>query len=274
MIYVVLGMHKSGTTLVARLLDESGIHMGEFDARLGYGEGNKFERFEAQAANRQLLDGLLLPPVDHLIRRRFRPKFDAAGYPANQDSQAYVRRRALERRLETKAAARVVAPVIADCEARHDDWGWKDPRSCLTYPAWRASLPEHRLIVVYRGLGQVLQRSRGNARHPLRAARVLYNWTLYNYSLLRHLEASDQRCLVLRYEELMSGDEGLERLSDFIGRPLKDARDENLYRARVDEGPPAWTNTLAALLTRLPMTRALLPMSPRELEARLGGWAR
>jgi hypothetical protein len=38
MIYVVLGMHKSGTTLVSQLLHQSGISMGE-----DFGEGRDYD---------------------------------------------------------------------------------------------------------------------------------------------------------------------------------------------------------------------------------------
>ena len=36
MIYIVLGMHKSGTSLVARTLHASGVDMGEFNDSLDY----------------------------------------------------------------------------------------------------------------------------------------------------------------------------------------------------------------------------------------------
>ena len=264
MIYVVLGMHKSGTTLVARMLHESGIAMGAFDARLGYGEGNRFERWEAQQANRALLHGYQLPPLDYLVARPFRERLDAAGYPQNRDSQAYVRYRALARRLERKDAVECVHPVVARCQERDLDWGFKDPRTCLTFEAWRRCLPEHRLVVVYRGLGQVLERSRARADlHPLRMLRVVHAWCVHNWSILRILETSPAPRLVLRYERLMEGDEGLERLSRFAGRPLKDAREPRLYRARETSPVPDWSRVV----------RRFLPMAPDAIEARLGAIA-
>ena len=67
MIYVVLGMHKSGTTLISETLHESGINMGEFSdiqQGIGYDEGHKYERRETQQINRQILDGVLKAPFD------------------------------------------------------------------------------------------------------------------------------------------------------------------------------------------------------------------
>jgi hypothetical protein len=263
MIYVVLGMHKSGTTLVARLLHESGIDMGEFDHSLGYASGNTFERHETQAINRRLLRGLLLPPVDHLLRRRWRPAQNEAGYPANRDSQALIRYRALAKRLSRPDACEGVDAVIDGCRD-HADWGFKDPRTALTYPVWRERLPEHRLVAVYRGLAQTLQRARTGPRHPARSFRVLHAWTVHNWMILRAIEATDMPFIVLRYEELMAGDEGLKRLSEFAGRPLHDVRDPSLYRSRTVSDPPAWIRPL----------RPLLPIDPILLETSLGELAK
>jgi hypothetical protein len=260
-IYVVLGMHKSGTTLVARLLHESGISMGEFDPRLGYGEGNRCERLEAQQVNRDLLHGYQLPPLGYLIRRSRRARHDAAGYVQNRDSQAYVRHRALARRLARPDAPGRLREVIADCERRHEDWGFKDPRTCLTYPAWRRALPEHRLVVVYRGLGQVLERSGASGRHGLRALRIVHAWCVYNGAILRALEGGAAPSVVLRYESLMESGDGIEKLARFVGRPLKDTRDPALYRARESKPLPAWIRTLSPLL----------PVSPEEIDRRLSG---
>ena len=123
---VVLGMHKSGTSLVAQALHRSGIHMGDFQEHLDYDAGNKFEHHDFQAINRELLAPYLLPPLGHVLRRRGRSELDAAGHPRNQDSQAWIRRRAMEARMETgpvPAAARHLVEVL---EATHPAWGFKD----------------------------------------------------------------------------------------------------------------------------------------------------
>ena len=43
-IYVVLGMHKSGTTLISQILHHSGVNMGgaEIETSRSYDEGNKY----------------------------------------------------------------------------------------------------------------------------------------------------------------------------------------------------------------------------------------
>ena len=56
MVHVVLGMHKSGTTLVSQMLHQSGIAMvEEADAAAGYDDGNQWEREATKLVNHTLL---------------------------------------------------------------------------------------------------------------------------------------------------------------------------------------------------------------------------
>lgn len=55
MIYVIMGMHKSGTSLIAETLHKSGINMGYFDEQLSYDEANHYERWHTSELNHYLL---------------------------------------------------------------------------------------------------------------------------------------------------------------------------------------------------------------------------
>lgn len=230
MVVVVLGMHKSGTTLVSQTLHRSGIHMGDFDERIGYDQGNWFEREDFVAVNRCLLAPHLLPTlgarVDRLLHRRGR-----GGIAANRDSVALLgsfpdaASPALEQRMRQ---------LVARCEAAHEDWGFKDPRSCLTYPLWAPLLPDHRIVAVFRSYSDFVRRNRKgrNALNPPRWWRALRSWTDYNDAMAEALEATPRPKLVLRYDDLMSDPAAMERLSVFVGRPLVDSRRPELHRVR------------------------------------------
>jgi hypothetical protein len=231
MIYVVLGMHKSGTTAVAEILHRSGIDMGDFDPSQSYDEGNQYERVPTQSLNRRLLVKVLRPPLADRVRQRVRPRFTADGRPFNRDSLARVGSAPIE---ASPALLAEMREVVAQTQARHADWGFKDPRNCLTYSLWSRVLPPHRVIAIYRDYRDLLERERRkrwSGLETLRQRRMLSNWIAYNRGLLRAVEANPEHHL-LRYDRLMNDPEALVRLGDFVGRPLRDARRAELFRNR------------------------------------------
>lgn len=211
MIYVVLGMHKSGTTLVSQILHHSGINMDdELDESVSYDGGNKYERQSILHLNMEIL-GL----EDYQVIDFRSPTMPSA--TADQQRQ-------MER-------------IVADCTARYEEWGFKDPRTCLTYPLWAEALPEHRIIIVYREPSQL--RKRFVSPHPLRSYRVprqtwlyLNRWYEHNMNIIKYLQSTKCDYIVMSYNELMTGDREFDRLQHFVGRDLADRRLKDLYRGR------------------------------------------
>ena len=209
MIYVVLGMHKSGTTLVARTLHRAGIDMGDgLDHRRSYDAGEKFERESTKAINHAILrsDGLF--------------SLDVAA-PAGP--------------IEVGAELRTeMRGVIETSGATSRDWGFKDPRTCLTYPIWAEELPEHRLIVVFRSPEAMWPRYRPRERRfvPTQACRLVRSWCEHYDRLLEHLDRESTQALVVDYERLMTDDDELRRLGRFVERELPDERHPGLNRGR------------------------------------------
>jgi hypothetical protein len=209
---IVLGMHKSGTTLVARLLSDAGVDMGTFDMTRDYDIGNALERYETQKLNRRLLRWDKRHSLDILRPLDMR----AVGAPE------------LERGRE----------IVARMESANTVWGFKDPRTCLTYNYWRTVLPTHRVIVVYRDPEEVaahyLRRSR---RHeaPFIAFAALRCWAAYNVHILSALGDRDD-ALILNYSVLMQDGTELARLGNFLGCKVLDSRESKRYRARKIHG--------------------------------------
>lgn len=261
MVFVVLGMHKSGTSVVTQILHESGIDMGDFDLTLSYDQSNKSERYETQQLNRSFLHGLLIPPIDYLLKKPFRPKIDRAGYRINRDSTAIIRTKALQKRLQTTPPPAAWAQLVAAIEQKDNDWGFKDPRTCLTYPMWQRVLPPHKIIVVYRHYNQLLTRYKISARTIPQMFRVLHNWCTYNLRILQIVHTTQCPVLLLNYERLMQGDGELQRLRHFVGKPLVDSRRPDLYRNR--QAPHAALPATAMLI------RPFLPLHPQTIFTRL-----
>ncbi len=260
MIYIVLGMHKSGTTLIARLLHEAGIHMGNFRVDLGYDQDNTYERHEAQVLNRQLLHGCLVPSLGYLLRRHRQTAVNPAGYQRNQDSTALVRFGKLQTVLQRPATAVPLRQLVTNLNGRLADWGFKDPRTCLTYPAWRKVMGEHKLIIVFRSYTQLLRHYRVHPANLPLLFRVLHAWTLHNRCLLGYAQQAAAPTLLLGYEALMQSEAGLQRLAAFVERPLTDQRDPALYRHR---------ETIAPLPVTARILRPFLPGNPETIYQQL-----
>ena len=229
MIVCVLGMHKSGTTLVAEMLHHSGVHMADVPEHLGYDASNTFERHETQTINRDLLDDVSIPTLRAWLKRSAEPL--AAGYPLNADSISIVLRGRLRDRLRTASVdpLRTLAERLDD---RHGRWGFKDPRTCLTYCAWMRALPDHRVVAVYRPFDEVLTRYGVEWMSPVRLARVVHSYLLHNEMLVEHLARRSGDHVVVRYDEVMRDGDELARLSEYVGLPLVDRREPTMYRAR------------------------------------------
>ena len=205
MVYVILGMHKSGTSLVSELLHHAGIPMVEYAKNGDYETGNKWERTVTCSLNKRLLGG---GDVNSL---------DLEPPPSCQ--------------LESEEARHAALGII-DSQG-DDDWGFKDPRTCLTWPLWRTLLPEARIIGVYRHYLSVaaryvhatprLQRVRPGWRHRV-ATLALHRWCEHNRVVLEAVRSAASRSMLVSYERLMEGREEIELLERFLGRPAPDRR--------------------------------------------------
>lgn len=238
---VVLGMHKSGTTLVSRLLHHAGIDMLDTDDDRSYDQGNQYERTRALVLNDRLLGSEGVESIAIRIRRR---PCDGAALEAVQ--------------VEMRS-------LVDELTAAHDDWGFKDPRTCLTYGCWKQVLPPHALVAVMRSPQEVWLRYRRTYRNPLRRAvrawRVADAWTQHNLGVLAALEATTMPNILLDYRLLVTGDGELRRLSSFVGRSLVDERRPDLYRNRGDRAP---LFDVVATLYRL-----VRGVGPRDVQRRL-----
>ncbi len=228
MIVIVLGMHKSGTTLISQILHHSGINMDDdLDPGISYDRGNKYERQSALA-----LDLAILGVGDREV---------LGVRPDRAATMTAVQRETMRR-------------IIADCNKRYTDWGIKEPRMCLTYPLWRQELPPHRIVGVYREPHEIWPRFRYDGvrrwhKNPLYAWQFVDAWLDHNRLLLELMAEPSPDRLLLNYRRLMSEDEEFQRLEQFLGRSLTDMRRPQLYRSR------GVRSTLVNLVDRLGASR-------------------
>jgi hypothetical protein len=215
LIYVVLGMHKSGTTLVSEILHHSGIRMGEIDTARGYDEANQYEDPESLRLNMELIGA----PDDEILHVR------APSPPTATPEQTERMRR-----------------FIAARSRPGGDWGFKDPRTALVYPLWERELPEHRIIAVWRYPEEIWPRFQAPGprlyyQEPRRAWDFVQRWCEHNRGVLDAVSSDRHDSIVLNYADFMNGDRAFRRLQDFVGRPLEDRRKKSMYRGRRKKHP-------------------------------------
>lgn len=210
---VVLGMHKSGTTLVSLMLHRSGISMVDDEEAGGYDDGNHFERTATNTLNK-----LLLGRAGGSSIRTFK-RLDLKQVPLKYLEDA--------RRL------------ARDLEGRQVRWGFKDPRTCLTYPVWKSVLPPHKLICVYRDPAEVhAHYTRKRTLDPTRGIRALRAWYEHNLGMFNAFgQATPDDRLLIDYGKLMQDDREIDRLERFLGCKINDERDASLKRANSGFGP-------------------------------------
>ncbi|HEX6996173.1 MAG TPA: sulfotransferase [Gammaproteobacteria bacterium] len=149
-VYVVVGMHRSGTRLVADILASLGVFMGA--DRQGDSESMTF--IELNEAIFQQCGTFWTEPLGVHV---------ALADPAHADEIAAAVRRALGPRLARYlgTAGPGDLPLV----------GWKDPRNTFTLPVWERVFPELRVIHVLRhGVDAAASLARRQRRMCIEAA--------------------------------------------------------------------------------------------------------
>lgn len=179
MVVVILGMHRSGTSLVANILHSAGVHMGDiFRLPDAYNRGY-YEDLDWRAINKWILN------------TAGGTWFDPPSYRQIVD-----------------ATARIgpVITVLVEQKNRRVTWGFKDPRTCLTIQGLHPYLPNPRYIVVKRNKEDVIaslqRRATGRGYEE-----SYYHWSnLFDTYITRvqsFLDREKPPVLTVNYEDLV-----------------------------------------------------------------------
>ena len=207
----VLGMHRSGTSLTARMLGALGVHLGPEHTML---EGKPADNPAGFWEQRPIVT------LNEEIFALFGAKWWEMPQLPNgwEDSPEVMAledraRAALE---EAFGAARV--------------WGFKDPRTSLTLPFWRRLLGPTRFVVCLRDASEVAASLEHRNREVHRRGESLDVWLAYTAQALAHTDGTRRLCLF--YQDYFDDPEGqVERLADLVGDVLPVASEDRV-RAR------------------------------------------
>jgi len=173
---IIVGMHRSGTSLAASLLESAGVHVGErlMEANWSNPRGH-FEDMDFVDLQRAALERLGL----------HRDGWVESDLPALPEDIIESARALVERKRKTDRP-----------------WGWKDPRTIVFLQLWLELLPDAKLILLYRAPWEVIDSlyRRGDQvfqEDPELAVRM---WLRYNRVLLDALQARPSQCLLVSLE--------------------------------------------------------------------------
>jgi GT2 family glycosyltransferase/glycosyltransferase involved in cell wall biosynthesis len=204
-------MHRSGTSLVSRVVNLLGVELGSEQHLVPPASDNPtgfWEHASIKSINDQVLarcGGTWQDP----------PPLPTGWERASQLDEV------------RKAAADVVRSQLGESELA----GWKDPRTSLTLPFWRTVIPVSTTILCVRPPGQVAASlQRRNGFEPEKSAALWVRYTLSAW-------LADPDGLVVRYDEFFSDLEAVvRRLCQHLSVPEASADRLAAIRSFVDPG--------------------------------------
>ena len=221
---VILGMHRSGPSMVAGALASPGLYVGEQEDLLKGQEDNPrgfWEREDVVALNDTILSAN-----------------NATWYSPPRHAP-----------VATDADRTAMASIVARLP-RDRSWQIKDPRQVLTWPLWQEALGDVVLVFVYRDPTAValsLQRRNG---FPLSLGLLL--WERYNRLALAALEGRD--FVALSYENVTRDPAtNLSRLLaqlKGLGVQCPDALDPGTFDASLSRSGAVENAAVLALMTQ------------------------
>jgi Sulfotransferase family len=190
----IAGMHRAGTSMVARILQMCGLDLGS-DEHFAPPAPDNTEGF---------WEDLRFVAWNERILETFEGAWDTVpsfppGWPSDPRLQA----------LRDEADAMVAA--------RQEPWGWKDPRTSVTAPFWIERLPGLRFVICVRHPLEVADslRARGytSERYGLRL------WETYHRALDQAVDPA--QAIVTHYDSyFVDAAAEIDRVADFAGLAL------------------------------------------------------
>lgn len=210
---IVLGMHRSGTSLLAHLVHSAGVSAGDPKDLRPASKANQDGFWEKQ----QVADF-----SDTLL------KAAGASWVAPPQSPETVAALGKENNYLIEARR-----LIDSMPVTERSWMWKDPKLSLLLPFWRDLLADAVYVVAIRNpvsIGLSLTRRDG---FPPSAAILL--WQVYMISILRDLPRGAS-VLFVSYEQLLSSPlAGCSRLIDFLRSTSRITDEQGVETERLSE---------------------------------------
>ena len=214
-ILIITGMHRSGTSLTASLLQSAGLDVGE--RLMGVDKGNEkghFENLDFVELHQNILSSIEL---------------NIAGWTL--ENQIYPSREYVEKAKE----------LVAKNKSK-DIWGWKNPRTTLFLDFWADLLPKANFIFVYRSPSEVIDSlyRRGDEIFCENPTFPIELWIHYNKNILKFYRKYPHRCLIINVYTLTKNPEIIlksleQKFNITLGKLKEDIYEEKLLKTLDDK---------------------------------------
>lgn len=198
---VILGMHKSGTSLMTQMIQETGAYLGKEDNLLEKDSSNPdghFENLDILYANNDILHSC-----------------DREWYNLEVLNFDYSDR-------QTVKGMEKLKRIIQELFQKSNVVAIKDPRISVLLPVWERILTELEVEVHYvwmfRNPLEVMESLR--KRNGYCSRHVLLMWIHYNLSILKFLKG--KKYLLMHYKDILSNASALERLREIFDSELNE----------------------------------------------------
>ena len=201
-VIVMTGMHRSGTSLTASLLQSAGVDLG--DRLMGEDSGNSKGHFE---------DLDFVEFHQNVLQSQ---GISVAGW--TEQNQVRVQQQYL-------ATARNLILARQDRPL----WGWKDPRTTLFLDFWSQLIPDAQYVFIYRSPWEVLDSlfRRGDVIFRTNPNFALQQWCSYNQAILDFYQRHPEQCLLLEISHVIEHGDLVKLVEQKFGLELRSP--ESLY---------------------------------------------
>ena len=184
-VVIMTGMHRSGTSLTASLLQSAGMYIG--DRLMGSNTGNDKGHFED------------LDFVDFHQSVLQSQGISVAGWTEHNS-------------LKVQPQYMATAQNLILGRKEHSIWGWKDPRTTLFLDFWSRLIPDAKYIFVYRSPWEIVDSlfRRGDVIFRTNPNFTVQQWCNYNQAVLNFYRQHQERSLLIGIDSI------IQNSNDFI----------------------------------------------------------
>ncbi|MFW6116166.1 MAG: sulfotransferase [bacterium] len=230
-VYIVLGMHRSGTSMVAGMLHRAGVSMGLPQDFYPPSSKENIKGFYENVHFRRVNDSILR--IYGYVTKQWNPTFERSEQLRDSWALRNLPRIRFLRGLgylylvlKRRWLGHTMRSLLRRYSTRFGRWGWKDPRQMLTLPEWYTEIRalrmvnDLRVVFVFRHPLSVAvsMRKRGDIQT---VAHGLAVWHLYNREAISFVRAHSIPTVVVSYESLVGGTPSTHAaLRSFLQEPL------------------------------------------------------